>query len=103
MPAFKGFISSEDGEKLAVVDFPDARKFGFAVVNGELQMVVKPNPHEEQLTEEQFRGKFKVGFEVLPTSFPDNGFDLGAIAAAADAKASPRGPALRPGGQSNEM
>lgn len=103
MPTFKGFISSEGGEKLAVVDFPDARKFGFAVVNGALQSVVKPNPHEEQLTEAQFRGKFKVGFEVLPSSFPDNGFDLGAIAAAADAKAAPKGPVMRPGGQTNEM
>lgn len=103
MPTFKGFISSEGGEKLAVVDFPDARKFSPMMVDGGLRLVGRPNPHEEQLTESQFRGKFKVGFEVLPASFPDNGFSLDAIAAAADNKAAPKGPVMRPGGPSTDM
>lgn len=100
MPTFKGFTRDDAGQTLAVVDFPDARKFGMAVVNGSLQRTVTPNPHEEELTEDQFRGKFKVGFEALPTNFPDEGVDLGALAAAAEAKGpAPKGPVMRPGGQ----
>lgn len=104
MPTFKGFTKDDSGQTLAVVDFPDARTFSFGVVNGELQRVAKPNPHEEQLSEPQFRGKFKVGFEVLPATYPDGGFSLDAIAAAADNKGPlPKGPVMAPGGQNNNM
>jgi hypothetical protein len=104
MPTFKGFTKDDKGQTLAVVDFPDARKFKLGIVNGAPQSIATPNPHEEQLTEAQFRGKFKAGFEVLPATYPDGGFSLDAIAAAAEGKGPvQKGPVMAPGGQNNNM
>ena len=104
MPTFKGFTKNDNGQTCAVVDFPDASKFTIAVVNGALRTSKTPNPHEEQLTEDQFRGKFNCGFEVLPTTYPDGGFSLDAIAAAAENKGPvQKGPVMAPGGQNNNM
>jgi hypothetical protein len=104
MPTFKGFNKDESGQTLAVVDFPEARKFIPSMASGALQFIPHPNPHERQLTEDQFRNTFKVGFEVLPTSYPDGGFSLDAIAAAAEGKGpAQKGPVMVPGGQNNNM
>ncbi len=104
MPTFKGFTKDDNGQTLAVVDFPEARTFKIGVVNGELSRTAKPNPHEAQLNEDQFRGRFKVGFDVLPTSYPDGGFSLDAIAAAAEGRGPvQKGPVMAPGGQNNNM
>lgn len=104
MPTFNGFTRDEAGRTLAIVDFPDAKIHSIKVVNGALQSVARPNPHEEQLTEDQFRSKFNAGFEALPASFPDGGFSLDALAAAADKKGPAlKGPVMQPGGQDNSM
>lgn len=103
MPKFMGFEKNDAGQTCARVDFPDATTHSFAVVNGAIVRVSTPNPHEELLSEDDFQAKFKAGFGALPTTYPNDGFDLSDLAAAAEAKAAPQGPAPRTPGQNNNM
>lgn len=83
MPIFKGF-EKENDTVLAVVDFPDAKKHTpYFQPDGTIQNRVTPFPHEERLSEEAFKGKFRgldfSAVKALP--FKEEGHDLAPLIA----------------------
>jgi hypothetical protein len=103
MPIFKGFEKNEADVTVAVVDFPNARKFTPQIINGRLHNIVTPNPHEERLDEQAFASKFGMGFDPLrKLAFRDEGYDLKTVLAAAAQPGLRMGAKPAPG-QDNNM
>lgn len=83
MPIFKGF-EKENDTVLAVVDFPDAKKYTpYFQADGSIQNHVTPFPHEERLDEAAFKSKFMgLDFSTLKDlPFKEEGHDLKALIA----------------------
>lgn len=78
MPIFKGFEKA-DGVLVAVVDFPDAKRYSmYWGENGSIQQRATPFPHEERLDESAFRTKFGgLDFSALSgLPFKEEGHDM---------------------------
>lgn len=78
MPIFKGFEKNEGGDLLAKVDYPNARKHTrYWTKENDSHIRTTPAPRTELLNEDNFKAKFKFGFDTLKAlPFKEDGHDL---------------------------
>lgn len=80
MPVFKGFEESDDGRKLAVLHYANAKRGNLYMHGGDgeptrLVNVQRPIPHDERFDEAGLLAKHRLTFEDLSNLQPDSSLD----------------------------